>query len=183
MLIAVSIWSPNPSKAPQFLGFRAGCIIVYHCVWSWASYSLTLPRPQCGIEEDLITTLSSVTAFYKSLAIYSIPLKAWACKWRGQAFEMQLMWENKKPSNWCSAGSEFYVLCEVINRVLALGLFQVALGFCISGFFGGNCSHCRKVGVNLYFGHFPGHSLAKSWQLHSEDRQIQWPYRITHTLH
>lgn len=59
---------------------------------------------------------------------------------------MKLVWEREKPGNWCAAGSEFYILCELINCVSALGLFQVALGFCGSGFFGGELFPLPKSG-------------------------------------
>ena len=49
---------------------------------------------------------------------------------------MELVWERKKPSSYFAAGSEFSVLCEVINCILAPGLFQVASGFAEVAFSG-----------------------------------------------
>lgn len=58
------------------------------------------------------------------------------------------------------------ILCSLWSNKLCLGsrIIPGCLGFCGSGFFR-NCSHCRKVGVNLCLGCFSGHSLAKSRQL------------------
>lgn len=75
-----------------------------------------------------------------------------------QAFEIQLGGKGKIPAASLLLDHNS-VLCEVINRVLAPRLCQVASGSA-SGFFR-NGYHCRKVGVNLCLGYLSRHTLAK----------------------
>lgn len=97
------------------------------------------------------------------------------------AFEMQFVWERKKPSSYFGAVSEFYVLCEVINCVLASGLFQVASGFAEVAFSGIVPIAGKRVLICALAA--PQGTL---WQIPGSffrGSADQWPCKMTHTLH
>lgn len=78
----------------------------------------------------------------------------------------------EKPSSYFAAGSEFYVLCEVINCVLAPGLFQVASGF-VEVAFSGIVPIAGKWVLICALAVFQGTLWQRPGRFFSEDQQKQ----------
>lgn len=154
------------------LGFAAGWLIAYRCMRSWASFLLALPGASVapslrwGTKEDPIPTLCCLH-LWRSINLRlckAFLSQAGLVNCNCQTFEMQLVWERKKTHQLLCCWIR--ILCSLWSNKLCLGSWIIpgCLGFCGSGFFR-NCSHCRKVGVNLCLGCFSGHTLAKTWQV------------------